>query len=334
MAIRSAYASHVGLVREHNEDACLACPELGLWVVADGMGGHMGGEIASAMVINELDKRIAGGESLVDAVGATHHAVLEAVARGEGQYGMGSTVVALQVNGSSYQVAWVGDSRAYLMGKYGLRQISRDHSFVQQLLDAGVIAKAEAAVHPDRNVISQAIGTVGLKAVSVDSVNGQLYQGDQILLCSDGLTGEVDDEQIARLLAAPGNEAQHVESLIAAALEHGGSDNVTVILVSASDIAPAHPERGSTIPVSAALLNQALTSKNRTGIPQVVALALAFGLILTLGMGYWLLLDWTVNRTHPPAFGLPAKHAQSNASMPSPPSQSKGGNDAKIPVQK
>ena len=290
MTICSAYATHVGLVRDHNEDNYLARPDLGLWIVADGMGGHLGGEIASSIVVDELARRIGQGEPLACAVGATHTAILDAVARGEGQQGMGSTVVALKLDGSRYQIAWVGDSRAYLAGRHGLHQLSRDHSFVQQLLDAGAIGDEEASVHPDRNVISQAIGTVGLDTVKVDVIEGQLHQGDQVLLCSDGLTGEVDDDKIAAILAAPGDETQKVESLIAAALNHGGSDNVTVILVSAPDDAPLHPVRGSTVPINAARLNQLLAgqSTGQKSKPSAALIILVSVILITLGSGAWL----------------------------------------------
>lgn len=296
MSIRSAYATHVGLVRDHNEDNCLARPDLGLWVVADGMGGHLGGEIASAIVIDEIERRVSQGESLADSISASHAAVIDAANRGDGQKGMGSTVVALRIDGTRFQIAWVGDSRAYLAGIHGLRQISQDHSFVQQLLDTGAISDEEAVVHPDRNVISQAIGNAGLGAVKVDSIVGQLHQGDQILLCSDGLTSEVEAPQIAEFLGAPGDEAQRVESLIAAALDHGGNDNVTVILVSAPTDAPPHPVRGSTTPVNAALLNRTLADQadKKRLIPLVAINALLLVLILALAAwltkgykGYW-----------------------------------------------
>jgi len=333
---RFACNSHTGLVRDHNEDNCLARPDLGLWVVADGMGGHLGGEIASGIVIDELARRVEQGEPLVSAVGATHTAVLDAVARGDGQQGMGSTVVALKLDGSRYEIAWVGDSRAYLCGKHGLRQISRDHSFVQQLLDAGAIGEEEAAAHQDRNVISQAIGMAGSNAIKVDVIDGQLHQGDQIMLCSDGLSGEVDDNQIAALLAAPGDEAQKIESLIAVALDHGGSDNVTVALVSAPDDAPPHPTRGSTVPIDAARLNQALVGKTTSHRRTLTMTVVVGAILITLVGGAW--YAWEASPTvvlgDPPYPNGPVAPNRPNISDTNPSGKSIGEKHVETSVQK
>ena len=287
----SAYRTHVGLVRDHNEDSYLARPDLGLWAVADGMGGHFGGEIASRIVVDELARRVECGESLSGAVAATHHAVQEAAEKGQGHRGMGSTLVCLKVSGSHYQVAWVGDSRAYLIGKHGLRQITRDHSFVQQLLDAGAITDAEVAIHPDRSVVTQAIGTDGVTQINGDVIEGQFHKGDQILLCSDGLTSEVSDQAISDLLLLPGDLASISDALIAAALRNGGSDNVTVILVAAPEDAPDHPCRGSTVPIDANRLNQALAARDRLRQPPAAWIALASVLLAILFVAIWLAQD-------------------------------------------
>jgi serine/threonine protein phosphatase PrpC len=290
MTIRSAVGTHVGRVREHNEDNHAARPDLGLWIVADGMGGHLAGEVASRILVDELVRRITQGDSLSSAVAATHHAVLAAVASGEGQPGMGSTVVALQIKDAKYQIAWVGDSRAYLVSQTNLRQITCDHTFVQQLIAAGAIAESEAAQHPDRNIVTQAIGTPAMAEVKVDVVKGQLYQGEQILLCSDGLTGEVSDQAIFEILSALGDDVSKVEALIAAALDHGGSDNVTVLLVSAPDDAPARPQRGNTVPIDARLLNQSLAgnaSPNKSTVIWAVIGGVCLAILLAMG--------WNIN---------------------------------------
>ena len=283
----SASGTHVGLVREHNEDSLLARPDLGLWAVADGMGGYLGGEIASCIVVDELARRVESGESLSEAITATHPAVQEAAENGRGHHGMGSTVVGLKISGSHYQVAWVGDSRAYLIGKHGLRQITRDHSFVQQLLDAGAITDAEVATHPDRSVVTQAIGTDGVAQIKVDIIDGQFHKGDQILLCSDGLTSEVSDQAISDLLQAPGDLAAKIEALIAAALENGGGDNVTIVLVEAPDDSPEHPSRGSTVPIDAKRLNQALAGEKPLHKRSAIWLALAGALLAILFGVIW-----------------------------------------------
>lgn len=296
MTIQSAAGTHVGRVRDHNEDNHAARPDLGLWVIADGMGGHLAGEVASRILVDELARFIAKGESLKNAVAATHHAVLAAVASGEGQSGMGSTVVALQIKDAHYQIAWVGDSRAYLAGKTSLRQLTCDHSFVQQLIDAGAISESEASQHPDRNVVTQAIGTIGMTDVKVDVVEGQLHQGEQILLCSDGLTGEVSDQTIREILSAPGDDASKVEALIAAALDHGGSDNVTVLLVSAPEDAPAQPQKGSTVPIDVLLLNEALAGNdpsNKKPVVWAVIAGVCLAILLAVG---WNLNDRSTGR--------------------------------------
>ncbi len=333
MTIRSASGTHVGLVREHNEDSYLARPDLGLWVVADGMGGHLAGEVASQIAVNEMALRVAQGETLASAVAATHHAVLAAVARGEGQPGMGTTLVALQIKDMQYQIAWVGDSRAYLMGAHGFRQLSRDHSFVQQLLDAGAIGEAEALQHPDRNVVTQAIGTPGMANVRVDTVEGQLFQGDQVLLCSDGLTSEVSNPRIHELLASPGNEAAKLETLIAAALVHGGSDNVTVVLVSAPADAPEHPQRGSTVPIDSRLLNRAITN-NRAKQTHAVIWASVTGALLALLLAIgWTMKDKITGQaatTEPSTIQIsPGLNTNNPVSRPQ-----KGEKNAEAPIQK
>jgi protein phosphatase len=234
-AIDFSCASHSGLVRDHNEDAYLAEPELKLWAVADGMGGYEGGEVASAIVVRELARRIGAGCSLVDAVHASHQAIVEAVARGEGAPAMGSTVVAARFDGNRYQVAWVGDSRAYLWNGTGLRQLTRDHSYVQLLLAAGLIGAEELATHPNRNVILQALGVGGPDGapLQVDLIDERWRDGDTLLLCSDGLSGEVPDTAIADILGSETDNRVRTDRLVAAALEHGARDNVTVVVISA-----------------------------------------------------------------------------------------------------
>ena len=153
--------------------------------------------------------------------------------RGIGARGIGSTVIALQVNSSGYEIAWVGDSRAYIWDGE-LKQISRDHSYVQKLLDSGAITEEEAITHPNRNIITQSLGA-DVPQVNVDHVRGQFTPPQKILLCSDGLTDEVLDGEIAVILEQGGDDQSIVNNLISSALMHGGKDNVTVLLVSAPD---------------------------------------------------------------------------------------------------
>jgi serine/threonine protein phosphatase PrpC len=231
-----AQGSHTGLVRELNEDSYLSLPKLGLSIIADGMGGHEAGEVASRITVQEITRSIGQGLPLVEAVEAAHRAIQAAARRGEGAAGMGSTVVAAKLDGLHYEIAWVGDSRAYWWNG-SLHRLTTDHSYVQQLLNAGLITESEIPEHPYRHVISQALGVGGSGAdnIKVDLVSGELGESDALLLCSDGLSGEVADGDIAGILAETAGAQARVERLIKAALEAGGKDNVTVIVLAPKD---------------------------------------------------------------------------------------------------
>lgn len=227
-----ALGTHTGWVREINEDSHLALPNHGLWVVADGMGGHEAGEVASGITIREIARSIEQGMPLAEAILTAHRAIQTAALQGEGTADMGSTVVAAKLNGLYYEIAWVGDSRAYLWNGT-LHQLTTDHSYVQLLLNAGLITENEMACHPSRNIISQALGAGGADKlnVKVDIVSGELGDSDTLLLCSDGLSGEVTDDGIGAILSETTEAQTRVDRLIAAALQAGGKDNVTVIVL-------------------------------------------------------------------------------------------------------
>jgi protein phosphatase len=201
------------------------------------MGGHQKGEVASAIVGQTVLICTREGTPLSQAVKKAHHAVLDSIRRGEGAPGMGSTVVALRLQEQRYEIAWVGDSRAYLWDGRTLRSLTRDHSFVQQLIDYGAISEQEARTHPHKNIITRAIGFAATPLqpknpdIAVDSISGTLKLGEQLLLCSDGLTSEVGKDEIQEVLSAQQDPQAAVDELIQRALKHGGSDNVTVILV-------------------------------------------------------------------------------------------------------
>jgi protein phosphatase len=230
-------ASHPGLVRDNNEDCFLSQPEHGLWLVADGMGGHEAGEVASAIVRDTIERDTNDNPelSLVDAIQHAHTSILTSAANGIGAPGMGSTVVALRSNNTKYQIAWVGDSRAYLWtpthegGR--LEQLSVDHSYVQMLVDTGAISAEDAEVHPEKNIITQCLGMQELKQVKVDSFEGQWQTDQWILLCSDGLTDEVSDKTIAQILCESGDCLAAVDQLLHAALTSGGRDNITLQII-------------------------------------------------------------------------------------------------------
>lgn len=232
--LKYSACTNKGLIRENNEDCFLTLPERGLWAVADGMGGHEAGEVASAIVRDTL--AAPGAESdLVNALQKSHKAVLRAAKQGIGASGMGSTAVALTSKHHDYQVSWVGDSRAYLWTQEDysgrLEQLSTDHSYVQMLLASGAIQESELDTHPDKNVITQCIGSQELSDVTVDTVAGVWEKNQWILLCSDGLTDEVTDKDIARLMHTSKNTREAAESLMNAALDNGGRDNITIQVI-------------------------------------------------------------------------------------------------------
>jgi protein phosphatase len=228
------YQSDVGRVRRQNEDSFAVREDLGLWIVADGMGGAAAGEVASAIAVDVIAREVEGGAELDAAIAEANRSILDAAAAGRGRAGMGSTVVAAQLNGRQYTVAWVGDARAYLWGD-GLRRLSHDHSRIQELLDAGMISVEEARLHPQRSVITRVLGGPDGTAATAERISGSLKPGQGLLLCSDGLTSEVADEEIARVLsgnlAANGGGQAAAEQLVSLALDHGGADNVTVVLI-------------------------------------------------------------------------------------------------------
>jgi PPM family protein phosphatase len=230
--IRSGYATHVGNVRDHNEDNYRVKPELGLWIVADGMGGHESGEVASAMTVDIVGQSVEDGKSLKDSLVAAHEAVMRAAESDPTKLGMGSTVVVLKITGSRYEIAWVGDSRVYLFSqKGGFKLLTHDHSYVQLLIDNDLISPEDAKHHPMSHVVNQAIGSSPKGTVAVDTLNGTVHAGDRFLLCTDGLTNEVPDEAIAAVLRREKDHQAAVEKLIEEALAAGGSDNVTTVIV-------------------------------------------------------------------------------------------------------
>lgn len=230
--IEFGHLSHVGLRRELNEDTYYGDAELGLWLVADGMGGHDSGEVASALARDSIVREVRAGKGLADAIRRANEDIIRQSRTRNESMPMGTTIVAIRVTPAGrFELVWVGDSRAYLWnGK--LQQVSSDHSYVQELIDQGQLTHEQARSHPYRNVVTKALGVTEPDKLSVETVAGELRPGMQILLCSDGLTEEVDDAMIAKALAQNDISAQEcVDHLVAAALDGGGSDNVTAVLV-------------------------------------------------------------------------------------------------------
>jgi protein phosphatase len=229
--------THPGLKRENNEDCFLSAPNADLWVVADGMGGHEAGEVASSIVRDTFESFAKAGTlfSLSDAIQKSHQTILSSADKGIGAHGMGSTVVALLSQKKNYQIAWVGDSRAYLWTAHEnggeLTRLTTDHSYVQMLYVSGVITVEEVETHPDKNIITQCLGMQELAQVKVDTTHGQWQKNQWILLCSDGLTDELSDNAIAQILEHSQSSLTAVDQLLHEALTSGGHDNITVQII-------------------------------------------------------------------------------------------------------
>jgi len=224
--------SHRGCVRELNEDRYLIQPASGLWAVADGMGGHDAGEVASASIVDHLGK-IGIATSATDLRARFEdglhraHEEIRSIARSRGVT-IGSTVAALLVMDGRFACLWSGDSRVYLVRNGSITQVSRDHTEAQELLDRGLITQDEARTWPRKNVITQAVGVTD--EVTMEFQYGDMSTGDVFILCTDGLTAHVDDTEIRAAVVSEAPRAA-CEMLVRLALARGGTDNVTVLVV-------------------------------------------------------------------------------------------------------
>jgi protein phosphatase/serine/threonine-protein phosphatase Stp1 len=234
---RSWATSHPGMKRKHNEDAYVDRPDLGLWAVADGAGGHHAGEVASGMIREALEAipaSLSAPELLAEVrarIEATHAALrAEAGQRGPNVI-IASTVVVMLARNGHFACLWAGDSRAYLLRDGVLQQITRDHSLVQELVEAGAIRPEDAETHPRANVITRAVGA-DLDDFVLDKVSGRIQAGDRFLLCSDGLSKTVPEQEVGALLGDMAG-VPPPQALIAAALALNASDNVTAVAVEA-----------------------------------------------------------------------------------------------------
>jgi serine/threonine protein phosphatase PrpC len=222
----------VGLRRKVNEDSLLVRTERGLWAVADGMGGHEAGDVASSKVTESLLNLpiVYGLDNLVDCAVAALKKVnqeLIALAGNDGQRTIGTTVAGLAVADGQYRCFWAGDSRAYRLRDGEIIQLTRDHSLVQDLVKAGMLTAEEAESHPNANVITRAVGVA--EELKVDIVSGDTRPGDQFLLATDGLTRMVGDSELAAELAS-GHPREVAEKLIETVLARGAPDNVSIII--------------------------------------------------------------------------------------------------------
>ena len=237
--MRTFSITDVGMVRQVNQDYVYVTDRpLGilqnLFVVADGMGGHQAGDYASKYTVEVLNRELALSEGediercLVGAIKTANREIIKEASRDEHLKGMGTTVVAATISNQMMYFANVGDSRLYLINQ-GIQQLTKDHSLVEEMVRLGGIKPEEAKHHPDKNIITRAIGV--LPEVSADFFETVLVPGDTVLLCSDGLTNMVDDTDIKRIVLGQRDIVEKTQRLIDAANENGGKDNISVIIV-------------------------------------------------------------------------------------------------------
>ena len=260
------------------------------------MGGHEAGEVASDLAVSHIFRQVADGTSVAEAVSKAHDLIRRAPSQGIGAPGMGTTVVAAQMTGSRYRIYWVGDSRAYLQGSEGLRRLTADHSYVQKLLDQGVITAEQAKIHPERSVITQCLGVEGLPSVQVGETEGELYDGEVLLLCTDGLTEEVSEADIAAVLGEEAPIQEKAQRLIDKANDNGGSDNITVVLIPAPATAGRKPEPTATRKIPSIGVATAGRARKRR---RVIAWAMAAVLVMAIMAAGWVGRVRVVEHTQP-----------------------------------
>lgn len=231
--------SDIGKNREMNQDYVYTSENAvgnlpNLFIVADGMGGHKAGEFASRFTVETIVESVRTNEQkepvriIEEAIQTANRELIQKARQDETMAGMGTTVVVVTVIGDKAFVANVGDSRMYVIGKE-ITQVTRDHSLVEEMVRMGELAKDAAKDHPDKNIITRAVGAA--QDVDVDFFEVELYPQDYILMCSDGLTNMVEDEDIRRIVQSQRDVAERVEKLVETANDHGGQDNITVVVI-------------------------------------------------------------------------------------------------------
>jgi protein phosphatase len=233
--MQSVGRTHVGLHRAANEDSILLMPGVGLFAVADGMGGHRGGRVASHMVTGELIRiatelgRALDGEELAEALEEINRKVHQTGQESAELFNMGSTCVAISVMGGRVHLAYLGDSRAYLIRAGEIQQLTSDHRVIQPMLDRGEITEDEARTHPMRNVLTRSVGVEA--DVEVSRVEVPIDHGDRILLCSDGLSDLVPPELLLEKVLGHAHLEDLASALVDSANAAGGHDNISVVVV-------------------------------------------------------------------------------------------------------
>ncbi|HEY8608950.1 MAG TPA: protein phosphatase 2C domain-containing protein [Noviherbaspirillum sp.] len=234
----SCSCSHVGLVRQVNEDACLEQADRGLWAVADGMGGHTLGDLASRLVVESLNQLPPAAnleKFMLDARDRlqTVNRQLRGEAAARGVRIIGSTVAALLAHGSRFGCLWAGDSRIYLYRDQRLQRLTRDHSQIEEMKARGNLGDDDVLAHVARNLITRAVGVADV--LELDERVMELNDGDVFLLCSDGLSNEVSEQELSEVLE-DGNCEQATRLLVDLALQRGGHDNISVVATRAKDL--------------------------------------------------------------------------------------------------
>ena len=245
MMIRVGATSDVGQVREGNEDSFLVLDPL--YAVADGMGGHRGGEVASNLALQTIERMFTAQEgTLTEQVEQANRAVFERSQSDRDVAGMGTTLTAALVQGAQVRLAHVGDSRAYLYRDGELQLLTEDHTLVHKMLIEGEISESEAETHPHRSILTRALGVDG--NVQVDEGVVEMRNGDRLLLCTDGLTGMVSDEQIEAVLEESRDPQEAVDRLVRAANRAGGIDNITAVVIDFVEDGSADGTREAAVP--------------------------------------------------------------------------------------
>lgn len=284
-----AARTHPGLKRTNNEDSFVVEADLGLWVVADGVGGHSNGEVASAIACETILNCIRSHDTLELAMAKAHDAVLAEIERRGSDSNMGTTAVALRLSGDHYEIAWVGDSRAYVFegtADGNLRQLTADHSAVNELVINGAITQQQASLHPQRHALSRSLGVSTKTASNASVVRGKLKRGQQLLLCTDGLTEELSDPSIARELRRHSNVDAQAEALLDGALANGGRDNITIVLVGRSSGAKPSQRRDNELETTQSIGQSLLADTGKKGLVdrQTLLLLLLLGIVATAAL--------------------------------------------------
>lgn len=256
MQLSVAAGTDVGRIRAGNEDSLYADAdrERGLFIVADGMGGHAAGEVASEMAVQIVARDLTdlrdltqadAGSRMADALKAANRAIYERTIQEAEKQGMGTTASCLLVGQGRYIIGHIGDSRVYLLRDGVFRQITKDHSYVQEQVDAGFLTPEQARYHPYSNVITRCVGANA--AVEADVLTGEIRNGDLFLVASDGLTGMVEDPQLRRILESKQTPGRMVDSMITEANRRGGLDNITAIVVQVINVLSGNTGEQATV---------------------------------------------------------------------------------------